>query len=167
MQKCLHTYIDKRQEDVLKMKRTNTRTTKRKTNKINPYQRQTQFLLLNSGYGAFGRAPLANLASHARIKRGCLFPHPLENHETIEFPSNTGPDPRENHKANKPVFNVGPPSVPQQKWRFSGGPLMSRLVLFGSFLHPSSTKYKKKKRKKNLIRVEPSLTKLSGSAHPS
>ena len=109
MQKMLAYMYRQKQEDVLKMKRKTTRTTKRKTNKINPYQRQTQFLLLNSGYDAFGAAPLANLASHAWIQRGCLPPHPLENHKNIEFPSNTGPDPRENHKDKKPVFNVGPP----------------------------------------------------------
>ena len=33
--------------------------------------------------------------------------HP-ENHKSIGFLSNTGPDPLTNHKATKPAFNVGP-----------------------------------------------------------
>ena len=32
----------------------------------------------------------------------------LENHNSIGFFSNTGPDPLENHKATKPAFNDGP-----------------------------------------------------------
>ena len=32
----------------------------------------------------------------------------LENHKTIGFLTNTGPDPLENHKATKPAFNAGP-----------------------------------------------------------
>ena len=31
---------------------------------------------------------------------------PLNNHKAIGFFSNTGPDPLENNKATKPVFNV-------------------------------------------------------------
>ena len=47
----------------------------------------------------------------------------LENHKTIGFLSNTGPDPLENHKTGldplenhktiKPAFNVGPLSAHQ------------------------------------------------------
>ena len=35
-------------------------------------------------------------------------PDPQENNEAIEFLSVTDPDPFENQKATKPVFNVGP-----------------------------------------------------------
>ena len=34
-------------------------------------------------------------------------PHPLENHKTIRFLSNTGLDPLAIHKAAKSAFNVG------------------------------------------------------------
>ena len=62
---------------------------------------------------------------------------PLKNHNTIGFPSNTGPDLQENHKVTKPAFNVGPSYVRQAfRWRTDVGPLM---VVFGSSL-PSSTK---------------------------
>ena len=37
--------------------------------------------------------------------------------------SNTVPDPLNNHKATKPVFNI----EPSFKWRFAGGPMMVRL----------------------------------------
>ena len=67
-------------------------------------------------------------------------PPPLKNHNTIGFPSNTGPDPQKNHKVTKPAFNVGPSYVRQAfRWRADVGPLM---VIFGSSL-PSSTKKKK------------------------
>ena len=36
---------------------------------------------------------------------------PLENHKTIGFLMNTGPDPFKNQKATKPAFNVWPPSA--------------------------------------------------------
>ena len=36
---------------------------------------------------------------------------PLENPKVIEFPIIIGPDHMENHKAPKPVLNVGPPSA--------------------------------------------------------
>ena len=38
----------------------------------------------------------------------------LKNHENIGFFSNTGPDPLKNHKATKPVLNVGQSSTRQQ-----------------------------------------------------
>ena len=47
---------------------------------------------------------------------------PLKNHKNIGFLSNTGPDPLKNHKTAKPAFNNGPPF----KWRFTGGPMMTR-----------------------------------------
>ena len=40
-------------------------------------------------------------------------PH-LENHKPVGFPSNTGLDPLENHKAAKAAINVGPLWVRQQ-----------------------------------------------------
>ena len=47
-------------------------------------------------------------------------PLPLENHKAIGFLSNTGLELLENHKANKPTFNVGP-----IKWHFANdGPLL-------------------------------------------
>ena len=64
-------------------------------------------------------------------------PSPLKNHNTIGFPSNTGPDPQKNHKVTKPAFNVGSLYVRQAfRWRADVGP---RMVVFGSSL-PSSTK---------------------------
>ena len=38
-------------------------------------------------------------------------PTALENHKDIGFLNSTGPDPLENHKATKPVFNVRPMAV--------------------------------------------------------
>ena len=76
-------------------------------------------------------------------------PHPLKNHKNIEFLSNSGPDLLNNHKAAKPKINIRPSS---NTWRADDGPL---LVLFRSSL-PSY---------KNVVRVGPHLTKLSGAAH--
>ena len=51
-------------------------------------------------------------------------PPPLKNHNTIGFPSNTGPDPQKNHKVTKPAFNVGPSYVRQAfRWRADVGRL--------------------------------------------
>ena len=62
----------------------------------------------------------------------------LENHKTIKFLSNTGPDPLEDHKATKPGFNVGPTSTRINSnhltafhWRADFGP---RLVVYLSSL---------------------------------
>ena len=46
-------------------------------------------------------------------------PPPLENHQNIEFLSNTGQDPLKKHKAAKPAFNDG-------RLRFADGPMMTR-----------------------------------------
>ena len=67
---------------------------------------------------------------------------PLKNHKTIGFSSNTGMDLLKNHKVTKPAVNVGPSLVRQSL--------------------PSSTK--KKQQQKNVVKVGPPLTKLSGSA---
>ena len=79
---------------------------------------------------------------------------PLENHKSIGFPSKTGPDTPENHKATEPAFYVGPLSTCKQyaismafRWRTYDGLV---LVVFGSSL-PSG--------------VGPPLTKFYGSAH--
>ena len=64
---------------------------------------------------------------HTRIQRGTGGPDPApENHKNIGFLSNTGTDPLKNHKAAKPVYNVGPSSARQRN--AEDGPL---LVLFG------------------------------------
>ena len=68
---------------------------------------------------------------------------------------NTGPNPLNNHTTTKPAFIV---RLSPLKWRFAGGPM----VLYGSSVLPSSTK---QKNRKNVVRVGPPLTKLSGSAH--
>ena len=56
---------------------------------------------------------------------------PLENHKTMGFLCNTGPDPLKTHKATQPAFNVGPSSARQRnpiyKWRFAGGPVIALL----------------------------------------
>ena len=55
-------------------------------------------------------------------------PPPLENYKNIGFLCNTGRDSLKNHKATKPAFHVaiiGPPAK-RIKWRFAGGPLMTR-----------------------------------------
>ena len=86
---------------------------------------------------------------------------PLKNHKNIGFLCNTGPDPLKNHKATKPAFNVGPSPVHQRnaismafRWWVDDGPL---IVVF--WIIPPLINYK------NVIKVGPPLTKLSGSAH--
>ena len=39
---------------------------------------------------------------------------PLKNHKTYRVSTNTGPDPRKNYQATKPVINVGPSSARQR-----------------------------------------------------
>ena len=74
------------------------------------------------------------------MQRGQGVQTPLKSHNTIGFPSNTGPDPQKNHKVTKSAFNVGPSYVRQVfRWRADVGLL---IVVFGSSL-PSSTKKKK------------------------
>ena len=103
---------------------------------------------------------------HGRIQRGDRGPDPpppqkKKNHKNIGFHSNTGPDPLKNHKATKPGFNAGPSSAKQGnanemafRWRPDGGPLT---VVFGSSLLSST--------EKNVVKVGPPLTKLSGYVH--
>ena len=87
-------------------------------------------------------------------------PPPLKNHENIGFSSNTGPDPLKNHcyQANIQCWVVIG-TLPKRylmafRWRAGDGPLK---VVHGSSL-PTSTR-------KNVVKVGPPLTKLSGSAH--
>ena len=50
-----------------------------------------------------------------------------QNHNSIEFLSNTGPDPLEKHEATQRAFNVGPLSARQQnanKYRFASEMMM-------------------------------------------
>ena len=80
----------------------------------------------------------------------------LKNHKNVGFLSNTGPDPLKNHKATKPEFNVGRSSARQgnviemafRRRANSGNRIISPLS-----------------QKKNVIKVGPPLTKVSGSAH--
>ena len=91
---------------------------------------------------------------------------PLKNHEALMFLSKTGLDSLKHHKATKLAFIVGPSSARQRnaipmafRWHADGGLL---LVLFEPSLLPSSTK---KRKKKNVVKGRPPLTKLTGSAH--
>ena len=86
----------------------------------------------------------------AAIYRPILYRgRPLKNHKNIGFLSNTGPDPQKNHKATKPVFNVGPPSA--------GRCIAQHIMVFGTSL-PSSTK-------KIVVKIGATLKKLPASAH--
>ena len=52
------------------------------------------------GHVAFGSSKVVSgHLTHARTQK---------NHKALGFLSNTGQDPQKNHKATKPVFNVGP-----------------------------------------------------------
>ena len=51
---------------------------------------------------------------------------PLKNHKNIGFSSNTGLDPRKNHKATKPAFNVGSLSATPAKRHLNGVSLAGR-----------------------------------------
>ena len=81
----------------------------------------------------------------------------LKNHKHIEFLSNSGPDPMKNHKATKPAIQFW--AIISFLWRADDGRL---IVVFGSFL-PHQTKKEKKTKKKNVIKVGPPRTKLSGT----
>ena len=91
--------------------------------------------------------------------------NPLKNHKNIEFSGSP-----ENRKATMPALNVGPSSAHQRnaiqwghlmvfRWRAGDGPL---IVVLGS---PLPLPAKNIKEKKNVVKVGPPLTKLSGSAH--
>ena len=85
----------------------------------------------------------------------------LKNDKNIGFLSNIGPDPLKNHKATKPAFNLDHhrhASETPFKWRFAGGPMMARLLWYIDPISPDQLK-------KNVVKVGPPLTTLSGSAH--
>ena len=77
-------------------------------------------------------------------------PPPLKNHNTIKFPSNIGPDPLKNHKVTKPASNVGLSMVRH------GGSMLAHLWWYLDRLSPHQLR-------KNVVKVEPPLAKLSGS----
>ena len=81
---------------------------------------------------------------------------PPKNHKAIWFLSNTGPDPLENHKATKTAFNVGPSSA---RWWGDDDPLLVVFVLDPLSPHQLKNIYK------NVVKIGPPLTKLSGSTH--
>ena len=91
-------------------------------------------------------------------------PPPMKNHKNIGFSSNTVPDSLKNRSYQASIQCWGIIGTPVKRhlmafrWRAHDGPL---IVVLGSSL-PSSTK---KKTKKNVVKVGPPLTKLSGSAH--
>ena len=58
--------------------------------------------------------------------------HPLENYENKGFPSITGPDRLNNHKATKSAFIFGPSSA--FRWRAGDGPLIVVFVCTLSLL---------------------------------
>ena len=104
-----------------------------------------------------------------RIQRGgggvtgapCPPPPPPKNHKNIGFSSNTGPDPLKNHSYQASIQCLAIIGTPAKRhlmafrWRADGCPL---IVILGSCLPSSTTN-------KNVVKVRPPLTKLSGSAH--
>ena len=111
------------------------------------------------------RSSLTSCALHVRIQRGGRGsgPLPLKNRKKCGFSSNTGPDPLKNcsYQASIQCWAIiGTPAkrhLMAFRWRANDGPLI--------VVHGSSPHILKKKKKKNLVLVGPSLTKLSGSAH--
>ena len=105
---------------------------------------------------------------HGRIQRGKaggpdLPPPPPRNHKAIGCLSNTGPDPLKNHKATKPALTVRSSSACQRnsipfKWLFAFWPALSGNWILSTPPPPLQLK-------KDVVRVGPPLTKLSGSAH--
>ena len=100
---------------------------------------------------------LFRIVLHARIQRWGIRT-PLKNHKNIGFLSNVGPDPLKITKLPGQHSMLGHHQHASKTfpWRADDGPLI--VVVFGSFLIPSSTK-------KNVVRVGPPLGKPSGSAH--
>ena len=70
------------------------------------------------------------------------YPNPLENHKTVGFRRNTGPDPLKITKlpSQHSVFSfsvLGPHRTASEmpfKWRFAGGQMVPRFVHFGILL---------------------------------
>ena len=88
---------------------------------------------------------------------------PLKNYKSIGFSSNTGPDPLKNRSYQASIQSwsiIGTPAkrhLMAFRWRADDGPLI--------YLDPPSPHQLKKQNKKNVVKVGPPLTKLSGSAH--
>ena len=107
---------------------------KQGSNKINGVSE----MLTRSSLGekSFILFPLRKRCADPEEGTGDPHPPPLKNHKNIGFFSDTGPDSLKNLKGTKPAVNVWPSSARQQNaillWRFAGGPMMARLVLFGS-----------------------------------
>ena len=79
-----------------------------------PKQTKTTAWSLSLGYRAGCNVSPCQLV-HGRIQKGDRGPDPpLKIHKDIGFLSNTCPDPLINHKATKPVLNVGPSSASQR-----------------------------------------------------
>ena len=78
----------------------------------------------------------------------------LENHKNIGFLSNTGPGPLKNHKIqNSMLGHHRFASETPFKLRFAGGPMIAPLKWYLDPLYI-----------KNVVKVGPPLTKVSGSA---
>ena len=60
-----------------------------------------------------------------------------------------------------------PASETPLKWRFASGPMMARFNWYLDPLSPHQIKKKERKEEKNVVRIEPPVTRteLSGSAH--
>ena len=124
---------------------------------INTY-RPDQEILIPQGVGA-----QANVMRGYRGGEGVRTPTP-EKSQNIGFLSNIGLDPQKNTKLPNKHSMLGHHRHASEtpitgilafRWRTNNGPLM---VVFGSYL-PSSTK------NKNVVKVGPLPTKLSGSVH--
>ena len=98
---------------------------------------------------------------------GPPLPPLLKNHKIIGFLCNTGP---KNHNATKQAFNVKCWAIISQRnaiwmafcWWADDGPLLCYLDPLSP---PLIINFKNNNKKINVVRVEPPLTKLSGSAH--
>ena len=96
---------------------------------------------------------------------GCWDPPPLKNHKNIGFLSNTGSDPLKNCSYQASI----------QCWAIIGTPAKRHLMAFHWWaddglligIHGSSLSLstKKTQKHKNVVKVGPPLTKLSGSAN--
>ena len=83
----------------------------------------------------------------------------MQNHKNIGFPSDTGPDPLKITKLSSEHSMLGHhwhASETPLKWCFAGGPTMARLLWYLDC--PPTHQLK------NVVKVGPPLTKLSGSA---
>ena len=87
---------------------------------------------------------------------------PLKNHKNIGLLSYSGPDPLKITKLPSQHSMLGHHQHASEipfKWCFAGGPMLARLYWY---LDPPTPQLKKKK---NVVKVGPPLTKFSESAH--